>query len=507
MAELREQPEQITSVDLADILCSLSLAEDLANGNPDETALRAARLAGQIADLYGFEHKSAAIFTTLLRFLGCTSFASEETAAFFDDQEFKRSFAGIDSSNKMDAVKRGYGLGKKSGRSGIKAAARVAGGGQFFQNLVSAQCETSSMLAASLGLPQIVCTSLTQIYERFDGHGKPRGLPQAEIEPPARIAALAYTFEIYRQRMGTETALKEIQRRSGTQFDPAVVNALASVQHAGESAWESVTRALAGKAAADFMTAARAFGDFVDLKSRYTPLHSRRTAALARSAASAAGMTQEARQQIEAAALLMNIGMCSVSTAVLEKTGSLSRPEKDRVEMHTLYTERILSGSPALTSFADLAGSHHEKADGSGYHRRIRELGLAQSILSAADAFTAMSSPRAYRPAFTPEQIRDTMMEEARAGRRDLRAVQLVLEAAGLKARKDRGTLDPSGLSEREIQVLRLLSSGLTNKQIASQLALSARTVQHHTIHIYEKLGVQSRAAAALAGAQRGIIE
>lgn len=508
MPELREQPEQITSVDLADVLCSLSLAEDLANGNPEETALRAARLAGQIAEMLQPEHRTASIYTTLLRFLGCTSFASEETAVFFDDHEFKRAFAGVDSTNRIDALKRGYGLGTKArSGTGIKGAARVAGGGKFFQSLVATQCETSSMLAASLGLPDIVCKSLTQIYERFDGLGKPRGLPPEQIELPARIASAAYTFEIYRQRLGIEAAQKEILSRAGTHFDPAVTDALAAVHHTGGSAWDSVTQALEGKSAADIKVVALAFGDFADLKSRYTPLHSRRTAALARAAASVAGMSHDARQQIEIAALLMNTGMCSVSTAVIEKPERLSRPEKDRLESHTLYTERILSCSPALAPFVDLACSHHERTDGTGYHRRRRDLSLAQSILSASDAFVAMSSARAYRSAFTEEQIKATLLDEGRAGRRDLRAVQLVLEAAGLKVRKDRGTLDPSGLSDREIQVLRFLSAGLTNKQIADELLLSARTVQHHTIHIYEKLGVQSRAAAALAGAQRGIIE
>jgi len=64
-----------------------------------------------------------------------------------------------------------------------------------------------------------------------------------------------------------------------------------------------------------------------------------------------------------------------------------------------------------------------------------------------------------------------------------------------------------AGLTAREIDVLRLLARGLTNKEIAGSLAISARTVQHHTIHIYEKLGVDTRAAATLLAARHGLLD
>ncbi|HET8846828.1 MAG TPA: response regulator transcription factor, partial [Ktedonobacteraceae bacterium] len=54
----------------------------------------------------------------------------------------------------------------------------------------------------------------------------------------------------------------------------------------------------------------------------------------------------------------------------------------------------------------------------------------------------------------------------------------------------------PSGLTEREVQVLRLIVLGLTNKQIAKELVLSPRTINVHVTSIYNKLGVNSRSAA-----------
>jgi DNA-binding NarL/FixJ family response regulator len=64
---------------------------------------------------------------------------------------------------------------------------------------------------------------------------------------------------------------------------------------------------------------------------------------------------------------------------------------------------------------------------------------------------------------------------------------------------------DGEALSAREIEVLRLLVRGLSNKQIARLLDISPRTVQHHTIHIYAKSGVQSRAGAALWAVEHGL--
>jgi DNA-binding NarL/FixJ family response regulator len=62
----------------------------------------------------------------------------------------------------------------------------------------------------------------------------------------------------------------------------------------------------------------------------------------------------------------------------------------------------------------------------------------------------------------------------------------------------------PAGLTTREVEVLRLLTQGLTYAQIAEHLVISRRTVNSHLTSIYSKLGVTSRAAAArLAGDYR----
>jgi len=62
-------------------------------------------------------------------------------------------------------------------------------------------------------------------------------------------------------------------------------------------------------------------------------------------------------------------------------------------------------------------------------------------------------------------------------------------------------------LSEREMEVLRLLPSGASNKAIALQLGLSENTIKSHISHIFGKLGVQSRAEAVSLAVQRGLVQ
>jgi DNA-binding NarL/FixJ family response regulator len=64
----------------------------------------------------------------------------------------------------------------------------------------------------------------------------------------------------------------------------------------------------------------------------------------------------------------------------------------------------------------------------------------------------------------------------------------------------------PAGLTAREIEVLRLLARGMSNRQIANQLVVTPKTVANHLEHIYTKIGVSSRAAATLFASQRGLV-
>lgn len=125
-------------------------------------------------------------------------------------------------------------------------------------------------------------------------------------------------------------------------------------------------------------------------------------------------------------------------------------------------------------------------------------------MLAAADVYVALRQARPHRAAVGAEQARDVLLDEARAGRLDAAVVRALLDANTGEAPK-RGAW-PKGLSDREVEVLRLVARGSTNKEIAKELGLSPKTVQHHVAHVYEKIGVESRAGASLFATQSGLL-
>lgn len=222
-----------------------------------------------------------------------------------------------------------------------------------------------------------------------------------------------------------------------------------------------------------------------------------------------AGLSPADQSSVRVAALLHDLGRTSVPNGIWDKPGPLNALEWERVRLHAYQSERILARSALLESYAHVAGAHHERSDGSGYHRGIGNAGLTRParLLAAADSYQAMTEPRAYRPARSAAEAARRLSQQAREGRLDREAVEAVLAAAGQRtATRVRGEW-PAALSEREVEVLCLLARGRTNKAIAAELTLSARTVQHHIEHIYAKTGVATRAAAALFAVEHDLLQ
>ena len=90
------------------------------------------------------------------------------------------------------------------------------------------------------------------------------------------------------------------------------------------------------------------------------------------------------------------------------------------------------------------------------------------------------------------------------AGRLDGDAVNAVLRAAGHRAHGRRDW--PAGLTTREVEVLKLVACGFSNKEIAARLAISRKTAGNHVEHIYTKIGVSNRARAGLFAMQHGLM-
>jgi HD-GYP domain-containing protein (c-di-GMP phosphodiesterase class II) len=214
-------------------------------------------------------------------------------------------------------------------------------------------------------------------------------------------------------------------------------------------------------------------------------------------AAASLGLEPEAVASARRAAALRDIGKASIPNALLERPGRLTELEWESVRLHAYQSERVLCRSPSLAAEGQLAGLHHERQDGSGYHRGAAgaAIPLAARIIAVADALVAMTQPRPYRDAVSLEQACQEL-ERARGGAFDPDAVRAVIAAAhgGGKVRR----AVPAGLTDRQVEVLRLIAVGLSNRQIAERLVVSPRTAEHHVQDIYLKLGTSSRAAAAL---------
>jgi HD-GYP domain-containing protein (c-di-GMP phosphodiesterase class II) len=371
-------------------------------------------------------------------------------------------------------------------------------------------------LAVRLGLGPDVCDAVYQTFERWDGKGVPAEAKGEEIRVPARLVTLADVVEVFHRTGGVEAAVAVARERSGSQFDPQLVDVFCdeAAQVFDEldsvTTWEAVIDAEPELepplSDAELESALEAIGGFVDLKSPWTIGHSRAVADLGRAAAERQGLPQAEAKLVRRAGLVHDLGRLGVSNLVWDKPGPLTAAERERVRLHPYLTERMLASSPGLARLGSIAVQHHERLDGSGYHRGLSGDAItpAGRILGAADAYHAMTEQRPHRAALTEAEAATQLRADVRQGLFDGDAADAVLRAAGHRVgrRRDR----PAGLTSREVEVLALLVRGLSNKQIAEQLVISRRTASSHVEHIYAKIGVSNRARASLFAVKHGLI-
>ena len=248
-----------------------------------------------------------------------------------------------------------------------------------------------------------------------------------------------------------------------------------------------------------------AMGDFVDLKCPFTLGHSRAVAQLAESAGKCAGLPQEDVDVLRRAGHVHDLGRIGVSNHVWEKPGQLTHAERERVNLHPYLTGRILARVGGLKAVREVAVNHHERLDGSGYPNGLRgeDLSIRDRVLAAAESHCAAMEPRPYRDALDEAAAAKKLRSEAARGRLDGGAVEAVLEAAG--HRPSQRAARPAGLTRREAEVLFHVAQGWSNRQIASALWISEKTVRNHVEHIYAKIGVSNRIGASLYATRHGL--
>jgi HD-GYP domain-containing protein (c-di-GMP phosphodiesterase class II)/DNA-binding CsgD family transcriptional regulator len=510
------------SVRLAELTVALSLATDLGTGQPMEHGLRTCWLSMAVCDALGLDQPttSCTYYVALLRFLGCTSDASEVAVlAGGDEIAFNASMAPILMAPSGEAMwwfvrhlAEELPLPSRLGRIG-----RALLDPGMESRSSSGHCEVAARLATRVGLDDAVCHALGHAFERWDGKGHPAGLVGEEVPMAVRVVAAARDAELWARGAGWPMATEVLTRRRGGGYDPAVVDVL--TEHGerwlAEIGADPHTAVLTAEPVPwrtigddDLDAALGAVADFTDLQSPWLRGHSSGVARLATTAATAAGLGDSDAVALRRAALLHDVGRVGVPSGIWDQAGPLSATQWERVRLHPYLTERVLQRCSALTPFAAVASCHHERADGSGYHRGVAgdQLDLPSGLLAAADAYHAMLEDRPHRPALSASTARTELVAAVADGRLGKPEVDAVLEAAGHPVVAPPAEPHPAGLTAREVEVLRLIARGQANKQVAATLGISPKTVGHHIEHIYAKAGVTTRAGATLFAMEQGIL-
>ena len=511
-------------IGLAELLAAITLATDLGRGFPQEKALRTCLVAVRIAQELGLSERELrdVFYAGLVHPVGCTAF-TYEAARLFGTSELTGipAFAPVDAARPVESLRaiRASAEGEPPARR-VRATLRNLSAGRRFQTYaLQADCEAGASFTRRFGLGEQVARIVQHIHARWDGKGVPRKLAGEQIEPGARVIALANQVEIFHRSAGRAETRAMARRRAAGWFDSGAVAALERCAagvfdelEAG-SVWDTVLGAEPGAPAsvpaARLGELAEAMAGFADVKSPYLLGHSRGVAALAEHAAAALGLGPDACTVLRTAGLVHDIGRVAVSNLVWDKRGELTSSEWEQVRLHPYHGERILTRSAALRPLAELAGMHHERSNGSGYHRGVTAAAMPPGarLLAAADAFQAMTEPRPHRRALAPEHAASEVERMIASGVLDVEAGRAVCEAAGVALRSGRASAPwPAGLTTREVDVLRLLARGLSKKQIAATLVIAPGTVHTHTVHIYAKLGVSTRAGVALSAMEHGLV-
>ena len=467
-------------------------------------------------------------YADLLMDAGCTAWTSQLAGVILSDEiAARREF--VFHRNARDPVDV-FGWLRDHVAAGASVPRRVRYGLQFamhgrefvregFRNT----CEVAQRFARRLGMSQAVQDALLSVFEQWDGSG-PGGRRGEEIPVTSRIVFATSFFEALHQFGGPEAALELARRKRGTAFDPAVVDAfLAVTRRSGfwagleqESLWATVLT-LEPPSPAQYLReeqledVALAFADFADLKSPFSAGHSRRVGDLAQAIARRLGLADTQIGTIRRAALMHDVGLAAVPSFTLDKPkDKLTQAEREILRLHPYHAERIFANVSALASVVPLVASHHERIDGSGYYRGLsgEQIPVGSRVIAVADSFDELTHESPDHAVLEPELALASLRGDAGRGLwpTAVDALAQELGAYGPPIAKRKSATQPAGLTEREVEILRMLVRGLSRRQIAHELVLSQHTVRHHLEHIYSKVGVGTRVAATLFAVEHDLI-
>lgn len=494
---------------LAEVMAALAMATGLGMGQSIDWTLRGCLLSVRftVAAKLDSADLRDVYYLSLLHYIGCTTDAHQAATFFGNDLTLMRHFAIHHMGDVMP----------ESLASSPLPTPQQTPPENWQRESSFMRCDVAVKLAQWCGLWENIQTGLWQFFERWNGEGLPNGLQGAEILTPVQIVQIAQDAETFYRIGGIDAAISVVKGRAGSGYDPALADFFC--QHADEffSSLEvtSLRQAILDAeplpyqrlSPTQFDRTLEAIADFVDIKSPFTTGHSRGVANLAVATAQKFDLSAESMTLLRRAALVHDLGQVSIPTSISDKTTPLTESEQESVRLHPYFTERVFSYSKHLRPIGALAALHHEHLDGSGYHRGLPATiqPLAARILTVAEAYQSMSEPRPYRPELSPKSISERLQAEVSSGKFDGDVVAALLSAVGVPISR-RSQQRTDGLSKREVEVLRLIARGASNRQMAETLGISVKTVGHHVQHIYDKLSISNRAAATLYAMQNDFL-
>lgn len=478
-----------------DAVKALAFIGDLSMGQPTDQSLRTAWLAARVAQALEFDApaRAAVVEASLLRWSGCTANAPGFADLLGDD---------IAAREAMLAQRPDWAAPLEA----------LGGAGAALTPLAQIHCEVSSEVARIMGLGHATETALRHIFETWDGCGIPDRLAGAAVPDTVFVVSLAGDLEIFSRIYGLERALKLIAQQADARY-PARLAALA-VAHAPHwlAALENVEAArLDDELATPEMcktTSAELIADIIDLKLPWMTGFSRAVAATAAACCARLGLDEAAQDRLYCAGLIHGIGRAAVPNALWNSSGRLSASAWEKVRLVPYWTSRAGKQGGALAPIAELASCAYERLDGSGYFRGAAgdALALEGRILAASVAWVALRSCRPWRDALPAAEAEAALRADAQRGRFDGEVVEALIDSDAAPHKAARARPQALRLSPREADVLRAISRGASNKEIARELGLSPSTVRTHVESVFRKFECSTRAAATLKASTMGLL-
>ncbi len=416
-----------TQLRLSDLISALSYALDLTEGQPMGHAVKCCLLAMRLADILQLpEHqKSDLYYATLLKDAGCSSNAARMYDILGgDERKAKQEVKSTDwtrvTFEGMEYLLRNVMPGKSRLERVFAIASVATNRDAQTRELINMRCNRGAQIAKKIGFTEAMSSGVYSLDEHWNGKGFPEGLEGGQIPLLSRIMNLCQTLEVFVTLNGPHDAMQVLRDRSGTWFDPELVEAALRLEE-DQELWKLLEQdrvrdeviELEPSGGIMYVDEGRldgvceAFASVIDVKSPFTHTHSRGVTSVAVAICQRLGLPEGDVTLVRRAALLHDIGKLSVPNNILDKPGKLTAAEWETVRLHPYYTQRILERIRGFQHLAFVASSHHERLDGRGYFRNLNaeQLPLTARAIAVADIYDALSSKRPYRSALAKSEV------------------------------------------------------------------------------------------------------